>query len=234
MPRLISSQHEDCFCQGLRKAGKVRAMLSRIAIAVVLLFAGLLAWHFDVFEYLTIEQLRAFKMTLGYWAPIAFVAAFIVGELLQVPSIFWILCAGLVWPWWIALPLSMLAAVLAATAAFLVARHILGNRFHEKLPKGFDRLAKSLERSPLKAVIMIRLTTFIHPVVHWVLGASPIRLPVFLIGTAIGILPGVTAIVFLGQTFVNWWDEYAYWIVGSVLAVVVAYVGYQARNKSPL
>lgn len=208
-------------------------MLSRILIALILVVVGLLAWHFNLFEYLTVEQLRTLKMTLGYWAPIAFVAAFIVGELLQVPSIFWILCAGLIWPWWIALPLSMFAAVLAATAAFLVARHILGDRFHEKLPKGFDRLARSLERSPLQAVIMIRLTTFIHPVVHWVLGASPIRLPVFLIGTAIGILPGVTAIVLLGQTFVNWWDEYAYWIVGGVAGSVLAYFLYERKKNNP-
>jgi uncharacterized membrane protein YdjX (TVP38/TMEM64 family) len=206
-------------------------MLSRILIAVVLLSTALLAWHFGLFEYLTIDQLRSLNQRLGYWAPIAFVVAFVIGELLQVPSIFWILCAGLIWPFWIAFPLSMLSAVLAATVAFLVARHILGDRFHEKLPAGFDALAKALKRAPLKAVIMIRLTTFIHPVVHWVLGASPIRLPVFLLGTAIGIFPGVLAIVLLGQTFVSWWDEYAYWIVGAGIAVVLGYVAFQRRKK---
>ena len=206
-------------------------MISRILIAVTLIAAALLAWHFGFLEYLTIGQLRLLNLRLGYWAPIAFIDAFVVGELLQVPSIFWILCAGLIWPWWIALPLSMFAALLAATVAFLVARHILGDRFHEKLPKGFDGLNKGLERSPLKAVLMIRLTTFLHPVVHWVLGASPIKLPVFLLGTAIGIFPGVLAIVLLGQSFVIWWEQYAYWIVGGGIAAVVGYVTFQRRKK---
>ncbi len=209
-------------------------MLSRILIALVLVVAGLLAWQFGIFDYLTIEQLQSLKVTLGYWAPIAFVVAFVIGELLQVPSVFWVLCAGLIWPWWFALPLSMLAAVMAATVAFLVARHILGDRFHEKLPKGFDALALGLEKSPLKAVIVIRLTTFLHPVVHWVLGASPIRLPIFLLGTAIGILPGVVAIVLLGQTFVTWWEDYAYWLVGATLLVVGAFLLYRRRKQKSL
>ena len=111
----------------------------RILGALTLAAALGLAWHFGWFEYLTIENLRSFESRLGLWAPFAFVVAFVIGELIQVPSIFWILCAGLIWPWWIALPLSFLAAILAATVAFLVARYILGDRFHEKLPERFFR-----------------------------------------------------------------------------------------------
>jgi len=145
-----------------------------------------------------------------------------------------VLCAGLIWPWWVALPLSLFAALLAAAVAFLVARHVLGDRFHEKLPKGFEKFNRGLHDSPFKAVILIRLTTFLHPAVHWVLAASPIRLPIFLVGTAVGVLPGVVAIVFLGQSFVTWWDEYALWIVGAGVALVVGYIAYQRRNKPAL
>ena len=201
--------------------------LTRIAIALILAIAFACAWYFDFFEYLTVDRLREIKATLGVWAPIAFVVAFVAGELLQVPSVFWVLCAGLIWPWWIALPLALVAALLAATVAFLVARHVLGDRFHEKLPKGFEGLNKGLQNSPLRAIVAIRLTTFLHPVVHWVLAASPISLATFLLGTLIGILPGVIAIIFLGQSFVNWGDEYAYWIVGVGGAVGIGYLAYQ-------
>ncbi|MFT5562701.1 MAG: putative membrane protein YdjX (TVP38/TMEM64 family) [Candidatus Azotimanducaceae bacterium] len=205
---------------------------TRILMAIILVVALAAVWYFDFFEYLTVERLRAFKDTLGPWAPIAFVLAFVVGELLQVPSVFWVLCAGLIWPWWFALPLSLFAALLAATVAFLVARHVLGDRFHEKLPQGFEALNRGLENSPLKAVVMIRLTTFLHPVVHWVLAASPISLPLFLIGTLLGILPGVVALIFLGQSFVNWWDEYAYWIVGVGIALTAAYVFHRRKQAA--
>ena len=207
--------------------------LLRIGGGLLLVAVVVAAWQLGWLDYLTIENLRSFESQLGPWAPFAFVVAFIIGELLQVPSIFWILCAGLIWPWWLALPLSFVAAMLAATGAFLVARYILGDQFHEKLPKRFEGLNKGLEKSPFKSVVLIRLTTFLHPVVHWILAASPIRLPIFLLGTAIGILPGVLAIIILGQTFVTWWDEYAYLIIAVVVALVVAWTLYQrARNQS--
>lgn len=204
-------------------------MIARVLGAGLLVIVVAMAWHFGWFEYLTVENLRGIQVYLGMWAPLAFVAAFVIGELVQVPSIFWILCAGLIWPWWIALPLAFLAALLAATGAFLVARYILGDRFHEKLPKQFVQFNEGLKSSPLKAVVMIRLTTFLHPLVHWLLAASPIRLPMFLLGTALGILPGVIAIVFLGQTFVAWWDEYAVWLVAGAIALVALYLVYQKR-----
>ena len=206
----------------------------RILGALILLTVVGLAWHFGWFEYLTIERLRGLETQLGPWAPMAFVVAFVLGELLQVPSIFWILCAGLIWPWWVALPLSFVAAMLAATGAFLVARYILGDRFHEKLPARFEGLNDGLKRAPLKAILMIRLTTFLHPLVHWLLAASPIKLPVFLLGTALGILPGVIAIVLLGQTFVTWWDEYALWFVAVGLLLVAAYVFYQRGRATKI
>ena len=205
--------------------------LSRILIATSLVVALVAAWYFDLFEQLTIERLSEFKSVLGPWAPIAFVFAFVIGELLQIPSVFWVLCAGLIWPWWFALPISLFAALLAATVAFLLARYVLGDRFHEKLPQGFEALNKGLQDSPLKAIIMIRVTTFLHPVVHWVLAASPVSLPIFLIGTLLGILPGVVAIIFLGQSFVNWWDEYAYWILGVGIALIAAFVFYRRRKQ---
>ncbi len=189
------------------------------------------AWQLGWLDYLTIENLRAFESRLGPWAPIAFVIAFVIGELLQVPSVFWVLCAGLIWPWWFALPVSFAAAMLAATVAFLVARYILGDQFHEKLPKRFEGLNRGLIKAPFRSVFLIRLTTFLHPAVHWILAASPIKLSVFLAATAIGILPGVIAIILLGQTFVTWWDEYAYWLVGATIAVVVLYMAYQNRTR---
>ncbi len=201
----------------------------RIAGAVLLAVVIGVAWHLGWLDYLTIENLRAFESRLGPWAPIAFVIAFVIGELLQVPSIFWVLCAGLIWPWWLALPLSFAAAMFAATVAFLVARYILGDQFHEKLPKRFEGLNKGLIKAPFRSVVLIRFTTFLHPVVHWILAASPIKLPVFLLGTAVGILPGVVAIVLLGQTFVTWWDEYSYWLIGAAIGLVLAYVAYQNK-----
>ena len=130
--------------------------------------------------------------------------------------------------WWFALPVSFVAAMLAATVAFLVARYVLGDQFHEKLPKRFRGL-NEVEEVPFQSSVDDSLDDIFTSVVHWILAASPIRLPVFLIGTAIGILPGVVAIIVLGQSFVTWWDEYALWLIAGAITLAIAYVAHQKR-----
>ena len=121
----------------------IRFLLLAVAIAAVVA-----AYYFELPGYLTLENIQAVKNNLGWWAPVVFVLAFIVGELLQIPSVLWIFFAGLIWPWWMALPVSLLAASLAAMTAFLVARYFLGHGFHKKLPDGLQVLNEKLRQRP--------------------------------------------------------------------------------------
>ena len=198
------------------------------------LFAVAAAYYFELHSYLTLENLETIKTKLGWWAPIVFVLAFVVGELLQIPSVLWIFFAGLIWPWWFALPVSMLAALLAATTAFLVARYFLGHGFHKKLPDSLQALNEKLQNRPVSAVIVVRLTTFLHPIMHWVLAASSVQLAAFLTGTLIGILPLTIAIVLLGEAFMYWWDQYSTMILLTASGVAAAYVIYARRRRKSL
>ena len=200
-------------------------LFSSAAIAVIGVY------YFDLVEYLTQDNIQAFKHSLGLWAPIVFVLAFIVGELLQVPSVLWIFFAGIIWPWWFAFPLSLLAAMSAAAGAFLVARYFLGNQFHEKLPKGFQILNKELEHRPISAVVVLRLTTFLHPATHWVLAASSIKMLPFFIGTIIGIAPLTLSIVLLGEVILSWWDQFSWSIVAVVIGAIATFVIVRRRNR---
>ncbi len=197
-------------------------------------FAVAVAYYFELHSYLTLENLQTVKGKLGWWAPIVFVLAFVIGELLQVPSVLWIFFAGLIWPWWFALPVSLLAALLAAMTAFLVARYFLGHGFHKKLPDSLQALNEKLQNRPVSAVIFVRLTTFLHPIMHWVLAASSVQLAAFLAGTLIGILPLTIAIVLLGEAFMYWWDQYSTTILVAAGAVTTGYIIYARRRRKNL
>ncbi len=199
-----------------------------------MLFAVAAAYYFELHSYLTLGNLQAVESKLGWWAPIVFLLAFVIGELLQIPSVLWIFFAGLIWPWWFALPVSLLAALLAATTAFLVARYFLGHGFHKKLPDSLQALNEKLQSRPVSAVIFVRLTTFLHPIMHWVLAASSVQLSAFLAGTLVGILPLTIAIVLLGEAFMYWWDEYSTTILVTAGAVTAAYVIYARRRRKNL
>jgi uncharacterized membrane protein YdjX (TVP38/TMEM64 family) len=178
------------------------------------------AWYFDLQQHLSLEAVQQYKDDLGWWAPVVFMMAFVIGELIQIPSVIWIVLAGLIWPWWIALPLSLVSALMAASTAFLAARFILGPRIHDKLPNAFHNINEWISKRPIRAIILVRLTTFLHPVVHLVLAASTVSIPAFLLGTAIGLVPLTTALVFLGESVTLWWEDNTYLLIAVVIAVI--------------
>ncbi len=204
----------------------------KIILFAVLVIAVLAAWYLDALTFLTIENARALNETLGWWAPFIFVLAFMLGELLQVPSVLWIFFAGVIWPWWFAFPVSLFAALAAATIAFLIARYFLGDRIGDRLPKRVAELDEKVKRNPITAIVVIRLTTFLHPALHWVLAASSVTLPAFIIGTLIGIAPFTLALVLLGETFLTWWDEYStYILIAGGLIIAGSVVMSRRRNR---
>jgi len=206
--------------------------LIRLILFLAILAAVLLVWYFDLSGYLTLENMQRYKQDLGWWAPLVFTLSFVLGELMQVPSVLWVFLAGMIWPWWTALPLSLFAALLAATVAFLVARYFLGNRIPEKLPPSLKDVNERLKRQPVIAVVVVRLSTFLHPAIHWVLAASSVRVPAFMIGTLVGIVPLTLALVLLGEVIMSWWDQYSTPILATASALVVIYIMVQRRKQS--
>ncbi|MFT5691231.1 MAG: putative membrane protein YdjX (TVP38/TMEM64 family) [Oceanicoccus sp.] len=210
---------------------KINPKVFKIILLAVVVAAAGFAFHNDLLSYITLENIQAYEKRLGWWAPLAFILAFVLGELLQIPSMLWILFAGLIWPIWIALPIVLVSALLGATTIFLLARYFLGNNFHEKLPANFRALNRKIEKKPLRAIIMVRLTTFLHPIMHWALAASSIRLPAFLLGTLIGILPLTLAIILIGDLFLQWWEQYSNYILWASVAAVILYSVNLKRKK---
>jgi uncharacterized membrane protein YdjX (TVP38/TMEM64 family) len=207
--------------------------LIKVFLFLIAVSAVIGVYYFDLVRYLTLANIQSYKLTLGLWAPVIFVGAFMIGELLQIPSVLWIFFAAIIWPWWFAFPLALLAALLAAAVAFLVARFFLGHGFHKKLPASFQKLNRELERKPIPAVILLRLTTFLHPAIHWVLAASSIRILPFFIGTLIGITPLTLAIVLLGEVFLSWWDQFGWVIAAVVIGAIVILVMVRRGNQKP-
>ena len=206
----------------------------RYLLFVIVLICGLSAYYFELTQWLTVENMRQLDEQLGWWSPLVFALAFVVGELLQVPSILWILFAGIIWPWWIALPIATASALLAALVSFLVARYFLGKQFHSLLPAAVQKLNKQISKQPLRTVIVLRLTTFLHPITHWILAASRVTLGPFMIGTTLGILPGVLGIVLLGEAFVLWWEDYSLFIILAAIIGIAALVLSARRRKNKL
>lgn len=95
----------------------------------------------------------------------------------------------------------LIGATLTATIAFLLARTVLRQRIEritEKNPK-FKAVDRAIAKEGTKIVLLVRLAAvFPFTIVNYVFGLTAIRLTPYVLTTAIGILPGTIAFVYIG------------------------------------
>ena len=82
-----------------------RVVLSVLAMALV--FA---AWRLGAFEtFGSTDRVHALIDSWGAWAYVLYVATFVVLMPFGIPAFMWVLPAGILWPFWVAYSLSLLA-----------------------------------------------------------------------------------------------------------------------------
>lgn len=183
--------------QSLPKESHASLPLRIIALVLVMLvLAGLaLAWRYTpLHQLLNLPALIAVAQRLQQlpFTPLLVVAAYVIACLLMMPLMLLIAATGLVFGLMPGALYALAGTLCAAAAGYGVGaalgrdlvRRLLGRRIH--------RLSRRVARRGLIAMIVIRVLP-IAPfgVVNLVCGASQIRLRDYLLGTAIGIAPGI-------------------------------------------
>ena len=86
---------------------------------------------------------------------------------------------------------------------------------------------------------MIRATLFLAPPAHWLLGVSKVRFAPFLLGTAIGFVPGIAVLsyltVFLGESLGEWVGKQPPGFFAAIILAILVAVGIRrwiARRRS--
>ena len=179
----------------------------RVAIALLLLLGGALAyaWTAGVLEGLDRERVTQLLRNAGPWGPIGLVLAFALLEPFGVPGALFAIPASWVWPFPLAFALSWLGAVGAGVVGFVFARSIARDFVERKIPARFRRFDERLETRGFVTVVIVRLVFFLAPPAHWVLGVSRVRFTPFVLGTAVGFLPGMAALVLFGEGLLRAW-----------------------------
>jgi len=157
--------------------------------------------------------LREYFVELGPWAAIAFIVAYTIRPIVFFPaSVMTPLSALLFGPLygWI---FSYIGSTLSATVAFFVAKYFGKDLFSKQKdsiqnPNTFTqfivRYKETLEKNGLETVLFLRLVPlFPFDFVNYACGLSTIKYRTYLIGTLVGIIPGLTAFIFLGGSITN-------------------------------
>jgi uncharacterized membrane protein YdjX (TVP38/TMEM64 family) len=133
----------------------------------------------------------------------------------------------------------MSGVLLAAVATFLPGRFIGKDRVRRFAGPRLKRVAKFMEQRGLIAVTAVRLVPVApFPVVNLAMGAMRVRLAHFVLGTFIGMLPGMFAATVLSDQLAAALEEPArvngWLIAAAILALAtLAFFGQRLLRRSP-
>ena len=177
-----------------------RARLIGIAIGIVVLAALAAAWRFTPLrEWLAFDRLIDMGEALREydWAPLALLLAFVGGGLVAFPLLVLIAATALVFGPIVGPIYAMAGALVSAAVTFAIGRKLGRETVRTLAGQRVNDLSKRLARRGLVAVAFVRMLPVApFSVVNVVAGASHIRWSDFLLGTAIGLLPGTVTMTF--------------------------------------
>ncbi len=177
--------------------GRSRATGGRFAALVVLLVAGTAV---AVAVGLPDEQgLRREVDRAGAWAPAVFVVGYAVVTLLPFPKAVATVAAGLAFGFALALPLVLAGAMAGAVLAFWLGRRLGRDAVERWTGARVARVDAALRDRGLLAVVLARVVPVLpFTALNYGAGLSAVRTRDYVLGTAVGIVPGTVSYVALG------------------------------------
>ena len=212
-----------------------RALRAALVVLTLAALLGLLSW-LDLWRHMSLDSMRALVEAWGPLGPLVFIAVFVAGFFLPGPEILLVAVGGVLFGSSWGFVYAWVASVLGTAVTFLAVRYTAQAWAQRALRARFPRLRAlddRLERHGVATVVLLRLLLFLAPPLNWALGASRVGVRDYVLGTAIGVLPGIGLTVFLADRITEAgvtsalfaWDVIAPAVVLALLIVVGLRVG---------
>lgn len=172
-----------------------RAILIGSLLVLTLTLAAAWRWT-ELGDWLSLGQLRELGEALRQMpaSPLLILGAFVAGTLLVVPVTAMIAATVIVFGPWLGMGYATGGALLGAAVTYGLGRAAGRQALRRVAGSRLDRLSQALGRRGVLAVATVRLIPVApFTVVNLVAGASHIGLRDFLLGTLIGLAPGIIA-----------------------------------------
>ena len=216
------------------------ALASSVIIATAFVLA--LVWtRSPLSSWVTLERAQAWAdwFTDRWWAPLVVVAAYTPAAVLMFPRWIITIAAVMAFGAWHGFALGTAGMLVAAVATFLPGRIVGRERVQRFTGPRLRRIAQFLHRRGLLAVMMVRVVPVApFPVVNLAMGALRVPLRHFILGTAVGIMPGMLAATVLSDQLAAALQEpssiNAWYVAGAVLIIAgLAYFAQRVMRRVP-
>jgi len=201
----------------------------KIAMIVLACAALAAAWRYTpLSELITAERVIAWARAVreAKWAPLAVIALYTPAALVMFPRPLLTLLTVIAFGPWLGFAYGMAGILLAALATYYAGRILSRETVKRLAGETLDEMSKKLRSHGLAAVTAVRLVPAAPFAIEGIIaGALRLKLWHYMLGTFLGMLPGVLATSVFGvqitaaledPSTINWWI-----VAGMVLAFVV-------------
>lgn len=164
------------------------------------LYALLIAWQLTPFKTWALE-LTAWIQDLGTAGYIIYTLLYLLATLLVIPITPLTIGAGFAFGFSTALPLTLVAATLGSTAAFLLSRWVARERFHAMVRRSrrLSAVESSVTDKGWRIVLLLRFSPVVPShVINYLCGVTGISLTAYTAATLFGKVPAVALFSYIG------------------------------------
>lgn len=159
---------------------------------------------FGLHAYFEVTSLRTFIESYGLLGPLVFIGLYILATILFLPGTPLTLAAGVLFGTPLGTAYTVIGASIGATLAFLVARYggrgIVQDLLQKKLV-GLKTYDQKIGENGFGVVLFLRLIPlFPFNGLNFALGITRVRLPEYILGTFLGIIPGSFILAYFGAS----------------------------------
>jgi phospholipase D1/2 len=171
-----------------------------IAAMAVLLLA--LAWQYTpLARFAEPETVRAtLAQVHGPWTPVFVVAVFVAGGLVAFPVLILVAATAAAFGPWPGLAYATAGALTSALVTFVIGARLGKDALRDILGPRLNRIREKIAQEGVISVAIVRMVPLApFTVVNLVAGASDIKLAHFMLGTLLGMAPGLLLMSALGH-----------------------------------
>lgn len=172
------------------KLGAVAAVVLLLALAQRLGILGL---------FVDPSGIARMLRGLGGWGYVVFLVSYTLLQPFGVPGTLFVMAAPLIWPWPVALALSMAGTMAASVVGFSFARFVARDWLERRLPARFHKYDDALAARAFVTVAVLRFIFWMPQMLHTFLGLSKVSFWTHFWGSLVGYAIPLFLLSFFGQ-----------------------------------
>ena len=228
-----------------RRARRVGFPVKRVVPLVALAAAAAAVFALGLDDYLTFEALRENRHLLmdfvagqATLAVVLYLLIYAASTAISLPGgAILTITGGFLFGPWLGTAYVVVAATVGATVVFLIARSTIGNFLRAKAEPALRKMERGFQENALSYLLVLRLIPLFP---FWLVNLVPallgVSLRTYVIGTFLGIIPGVLVFAFAGAGLGSVLDTTESFSLASVLTpeVITALAGLSVLSLAPV